>query len=100
MSRTINFLVRVGLAAILLFSFGAAAYDPGVNDDGDENLGIAVVLSAEAKKPARDYERTRVAVVAPPAGNDDTLKHTALFLTESSHLTLPTAANVPIPLRT
>jgi hypothetical protein len=100
MSRAVNVLIQLGLAAILLFSFGAAAYDPGVNDDGDENLGIAVVLSAEAKKPAADRQRTSVMPVASPASNGDTLKRPSLFLAESSRLTLPNASNVPIPLRT
>jgi hypothetical protein len=100
MSRTVKVLIQLGLAAIMLFSFGAAAYDPGGNDDGDENLGIAVILGAEAKKPVTAREHTRVALVASPAGNDATLKHSSLFLTESSRLTLPNASNVPIPLRT
>jgi hypothetical protein len=99
MPRTVNVLIQLGLAAILLFSFGAAAYDPGVNDDGDENLGMAVVLSADAKKPAADRQRTRVAAVASPA-TDAALKRPSLFLTESSRLALPNASNVPIPLRT
>src|SRR3954447_23816721 len=94
MSRAVNVLIQLGLAAILLFSFGAAAYDPGVNDDGDENLGIAVVLSAEAKKPAADRQRTRAAAVASPAISNDALKRPSLFLTESSRLALPNASSV------
>lgn len=46
MSRATKVLVQLGLIAILLFSFGAIAYDPGLDGDGDENMGVAVVLSA------------------------------------------------------
>ena len=69
MSRLSKVLVQLGLAVVLLLSFGAVGYDAGLNDDGDENLGIAVVVS-EAGKTSAHQERARkirTATINPPA---------------------------------
>lgn len=66
MSRLLKLVIQLSLAAVLLFSFGAAGYEPGVNDDGDENLGIAVVLQ-QAKKSTACHESARRRIVTTAA---------------------------------
>lgn len=58
MSRAAKVVVQLGLIAVLLFSFGAIAYDPGLDSDGDENMGVAVVLCAAQSSSADSSVRS------------------------------------------
>ena len=44
MLRVTKFLARIAFAVALVFCVNAFAFDPGLDIDGDEDLGMAVVI--------------------------------------------------------
>jgi hypothetical protein len=99
MSRLSKVLVQLGLAVVLLLSFGAVGYDAGLNDDGDENLGIAVVVSEVGKTSAHQESarKIRTASVNSPATGDEAL---ASGVRTESPLPMLGSPQLIVPLRT
>jgi hypothetical protein len=102
MTRLVKLVIQLSLLAVLLFSFGAAAYEPGVNDDGDENLGIAVVLQQARKAPAgqESARRNRIVTTAITAATQPNQHQGSSNYVAPAPLQALGSPNVPIALRT
>ena len=61
-TRDLKRLLEFAIVAMVLFSCSAVAYDPGLDSDGDENLGMAVVMSESrpaGSRKAHSIQRER-----------------------------------------
>ena len=101
MSRATKVLVQLGLIAVLLFSFGAIAYDPGLDSDGDENMGVAVVLSAaQSSSDDRDFRSERVPAISTAAQSQRNLFAVASYtVSAAAPLALLGSPHLVVPLR-
>lgn len=102
MLRTTRLLIRFGLAAVLVLSFAATGYLPTLDDDGDENIGMSMVMTqagSEAGHPSNPSARK--ADVSPAAASVRSARSSAASLTlVTPALLAPNAASATIPLRT
>ena len=101
MSRATKLLVQLGLIAVLLFSFGAIAYDPGLDSDGDENMGVAVVLSAtQSSREATDFRSERVPTISTATRSQSKVSAVASYaLSTAAPLALLGSPHLIVPLR-
>jgi hypothetical protein len=101
MSRATKLLVQLGLIAVLLFSFGAIAYDPGLDSDGDENMGVAVVLSAtQSSSEETGFRSERVPTLSTATRSQSSLRALASYTVRvSAPLALLGSPHLIVPLR-
>jgi len=102
MSRIAKLLVQIGLTAVMLFSFGAVAYDCGLDNDGDENLGVAIVLGTHSDsttvREGRLSKRARVTLAARVSATNH--PSSATRQQSSAPMLLLGSAQIQPPLRT
>lgn len=101
MSRAASLISKICLAVVLLFSFTAAGCLPALDEDGDDNIGMAVVLN-ESRSGATQHENAVV-----PHSSDDNARaahrHNGskpVLFTASARLSTPASSQSLIPLRT
>jgi hypothetical protein len=100
MSKAIKLILQLGLAAMLLISFGAVACDASLDADGDDNLGVAVVLQARSSATQNRGENNR-----GPVSTAATLSRPTSFLRSVGHastvspLALLGSPQLIVPLR-
>jgi hypothetical protein len=103
MLKATKFLIQIGLAFVLLISFGAVAYDAGLDADGDENLGVAIVV-AEAKSTAdqNGTGESRVRIASSTSSSRPSYfvsKFGLHVLSTASPLSLLGSPQICVPLR-
>lgn len=101
MQRATKLLVQLGLIAVLLFSFGAIAYDPGLDGDGDENMGVAVVLSAtQSSRETTDFRSQSVPTISTSMHSQSRVFAVASYaFNTAAPLALLGSPHVIVPLR-
>jgi hypothetical protein len=65
-TRVHRTLIQLGLVLALLLSFGAVSFDPGLDGDGDENIGVSIVMPTRYTRQDARIKREKAAGTSAP----------------------------------